>query len=520
MPTIAEIRQKYPQYDDMPDQALADALHKKFYSDMPRQEFDAKIGMTAAPAPAQEQPAASNMPKVDNAFSAITGGAESGIMMGFDDELTGLMLSPIEATKNWWQGKGFDLSKAYGDVQRDFDARKAQRRQDFPVASIAGEVVGGLTTAGGAAKAGLTTIGRMGPVTGAALEGGAYGALSGAGEAKPGERLQGAATGALIGGATGAALGGVSKAISNRSAAKATEQMRLANPGRSADDLADEANMLYQQAEQANVRVKPETLQNLTTRLELAAGRPNERLRPLTIGIVEDLQSMRGPMTLGQLDEVRQGINKAMDGAKGQDLERLMRLKTQFDKFVDNIGPKDITGNMAGFDFVKQARSVWQKKSKTEVINKLLRDAELDTSQYTQSGIANTLTRQSRKLAKDKKALRGFTQEEKNAIVEIAMGNYSSRAMRLLSKFAPRGVVSAILGMAPSTVTGPVGLAIPMAGHLAGKSVDKAALKAAQEVQAGVSRGFMLPALPAAQGNIRPLIPGLSGVLGSTPSRR
>jgi len=44
MASLQEIRQQYPQYQDMPDAALADALHKKFYADMPRAEFDAKIG--------------------------------------------------------------------------------------------------------------------------------------------------------------------------------------------------------------------------------------------------------------------------------------------------------------------------------------------------------------------------------------------------------------------------------------------------------------------------------------------
>jgi hypothetical protein len=47
MATIAEIRQKYPQYSDMPDAALADALHGKFYSDMPKTDFYAKIGLNA-----------------------------------------------------------------------------------------------------------------------------------------------------------------------------------------------------------------------------------------------------------------------------------------------------------------------------------------------------------------------------------------------------------------------------------------------------------------------------------------
>jgi hypothetical protein len=51
MPTIAEVRQQFPQYQDMPDAALADALHRKFYSDMPRADFDAKIGLAQGAAP-------------------------------------------------------------------------------------------------------------------------------------------------------------------------------------------------------------------------------------------------------------------------------------------------------------------------------------------------------------------------------------------------------------------------------------------------------------------------------------
>ena len=48
MATIAEIREKYPQYSDMPDAALADALHSKFYSDLPKADFYTKIGLSTA----------------------------------------------------------------------------------------------------------------------------------------------------------------------------------------------------------------------------------------------------------------------------------------------------------------------------------------------------------------------------------------------------------------------------------------------------------------------------------------
>lgn len=40
---ITEFRKKYPQYEDMPDEQLAAALHKKHYSDMPREAFDEKF---------------------------------------------------------------------------------------------------------------------------------------------------------------------------------------------------------------------------------------------------------------------------------------------------------------------------------------------------------------------------------------------------------------------------------------------------------------------------------------------
>lgn len=44
MPSMAEIRQQYPQYSDIDDATLARGLHSKFYADMPFEDFAAKIG--------------------------------------------------------------------------------------------------------------------------------------------------------------------------------------------------------------------------------------------------------------------------------------------------------------------------------------------------------------------------------------------------------------------------------------------------------------------------------------------
>ena len=43
--SLREFRNKYPQYDDMSDRALADALHRKFYFDIPIEDYYRRIGL-------------------------------------------------------------------------------------------------------------------------------------------------------------------------------------------------------------------------------------------------------------------------------------------------------------------------------------------------------------------------------------------------------------------------------------------------------------------------------------------
>lgn len=60
--SIGEVRAKFPQYNDLSDQQLADGLHRKYYPDMDRAEFDRRIGLARDPQapsglkPLEEQP--------------------------------------------------------------------------------------------------------------------------------------------------------------------------------------------------------------------------------------------------------------------------------------------------------------------------------------------------------------------------------------------------------------------------------------------------------------------------------
>lgn len=84
MPTIAEVREKYPAYKDLSDEQLAGALHKKFYSDMPYEQFATKIGLTQ------------QGPETDAQVNARVAKQYAG--MSFGDKLKGDLKSMVSGT--------------------------------------------------------------------------------------------------------------------------------------------------------------------------------------------------------------------------------------------------------------------------------------------------------------------------------------------------------------------------------------------------------------------------------------
>lgn len=218
MPTLSDIRQQYPQYSDLSDSALADALYGKFYSDMPRQDFDAKLGLKAA------------VPDVGITTAAGRGTAQ-GLTLGGYDELRGMAeaggLKPEEPMSlgslirggyNLLTGSGGEGYKAGSERAR---AELKTAEEQHPTATTAGQIggaVGGalalapLSIAGNAARAGAGLRGAIaGSMIDGSLIGGAQGALSG----EDGKRLESAGLGMVAGGVGGAAAPLAISGISN-----------------------------------------------------------------------------------------------------------------------------------------------------------------------------------------------------------------------------------------------------------------------------------------------------------------
>lgn len=270
MATISEIRAKYPQYQDMSDRQLADAIYAKSYSDMPRADFDRKVGLMAeAPAnfkpgtreyanwAAEQARAGKSLPLVSqhtewtpptakstyeqnlanlrktyypevsdeqwqkavesgiaNLKPADAGGLlNDGLTMGLSDEARGA----AGFASNLFSGK--DPLKAFSDFQEFEQSRRAYGAETAGPAGMAAQI-GGAVLAGRPDMAAAKTVGLIPSIIQggkqAAQQGAVYGFASTEGGLEDRARgaVQGGMTGAAFGAAVPAVIGGVKKIIS------------------------------------------------------------------------------------------------------------------------------------------------------------------------------------------------------------------------------------------------------------------------------------------------------------------
>jgi hypothetical protein len=116
---INEIREKYPQYNDLSDEQLAQGLHKKFYSDLPYEDFSSKIGLSTTPVAPPTPVVDPNSSDLVRGFKSylpqtkeIFGGAEA--MLGKAIGSEGLLKAGIENVQ--------EANVAQQAVSRDTDS--------------------------------------------------------------------------------------------------------------------------------------------------------------------------------------------------------------------------------------------------------------------------------------------------------------------------------------------------------------------------------------------------------------
>lgn len=184
---LTEIRQKYPQYDNLSDEQLVIGLHKKYYPQMDFNDFAQRVGYRATPEQMPEfspealaQIEANNQAYDDkshmgwNVAGDALSGAGEGVLSGI-----GRLASGVSFGASDW------LDRKTGGTLAALDDR-LQRRADNAgvgtlnkVAKVGTEIVGNIAP-GGAITRGLAQKGVKSALAQSALGGGIGGALYGA----------------------------------------------------------------------------------------------------------------------------------------------------------------------------------------------------------------------------------------------------------------------------------------------------------------------------------------------------
>lgn len=244
---LQQIRQQYPQYDDMSDEALARALHSKFYPDMEFSDFAGRIGYNAGPAPIWQGPnngrvyrledgslqyVDANMSTKDPAkIDEIMQGAGAGDVsrMGMQEDI--VAQNPIGArATSFVTGVPFvgeyvdELAGAVAGPEarqgvRMMDAAMEEARPLQDAALGLGGAAAGIAATAPALPMGAAGrfVGGAGSRVGQALRAGALGAGGGAVEGAvsgAGRYDEGRSSGAVMGGAIGGTIGGALGAAS------------------------------------------------------------------------------------------------------------------------------------------------------------------------------------------------------------------------------------------------------------------------------------------------------------------
>lgn len=302
-----------------------------------------------------------------------------------------------------------------------------------------------------------------------------------------------AATGQYVAEATGSPIAGMiaGGAVGATSGIKG----RKAETAPTAAQLKEQSTIAYKRSADAGAVIKPESLENagqnivnkvsnkivIDPEVDTGAMAINRRLT----------KTFEEPQTLEQLDLTRQFIRseQANGGRSGEYARQALK---EFDSYIDNLGSKDIlAGNSTkAVNSLKDARDLWKRSNKTQIIEDILQSAELRSSNYSQSGIENAVRQRLVSLA-DSNDMKFFSLGEQQAIRAAAKGGKVQNVLRWMGKLSPSSVVAAGAGSyIGASMLGPAGAVIaPVVGYGAKQAASKMRMDQLQNLQDLVALG-------------------------------
>lgn len=370
---------------------------------------------------------------------------------------------------------------------------------------------------------------RIAASMGAGISGGAtYGAMEGEGGE---DRLSGAKRGALWGAAGGAAAlpvgAGVQKiadALVRRGAIKEAARGAL-----STDDLRAQAKSLYDEADRANVQIKPSSFDRLrdgmsSSMVEVGmdelpgpgsltpkSARVNQIAQEMSAKMAEDPTAA---LPFRSLDQLRRHAGTAaadvspMMGRATPDGRVGTAAVSSIDDYVRVLGPDDIaSGDVETLqEVLPKAREIYARMSKSQMI-----DDALENSENYVSGRASGIRNQFRRILSNKNMSRGFTEVEKAVMQKVAQGSIPEQML-----YAAGGAIGNLGAIGVGSAGGPIGTMLGVgAAYGLRKGAETVAERNANIARALIAGGKLPNQLPVASETTRRMVEALTRRTGA-----
>ena len=261
-------------------------------------------------------------------------------------------------------------------------------------------------------------------------------------------------------------------------------------------ELKGQAGQQYKFAEDVGAVFKKNSYNQFANKLEstLAKEGLDKALQPRVFAALERIKDTKNSNVTLENMEILRRISQAAGSSADASERRLASIMVDnLDDFVETAQPSQLAkGSSEAVSALTDARELWKRAKKTEIIDDLVASAELRAeANFSQSGMENALRRKLVNLADNPKALRAFTKEEQNAIKVAAKGGPVQNVLRLVGKLAPTGIVSGGgsvgLGYLAGGPIGAVGL--PILGGAARKGAEQLGLRNIEQLRNRLATG-------------------------------
>ena len=505
MITIAEIRKKYPEYEDLSDEQLVNGLHSKYYSDMPIEEFYGKVGFskqTEEPKPEEAAPAPAPEPQEEQSFIGrmfsdfnkarqLVSENQSDLSRGMQEFSGGVSKGLVKPVVGAVQ-LGMEGAKAAGlDVG---DSNKMVAAAEKGMTAAFGD------TSGYAGQAGEITGAIVNPVNklfgvpaktlgGATVKGAAAGMTQAAlNPTQTEDYWVNKAQDVAIGGATGFGLGAAF--------GKQVSQTR---------DIVNEtfskSNNLFESVKDAGLKLRPSAAQKLTKNIaarvdeEIAAGlkgRDMAKVRAVITKFRIDAGKSEG--SIESFERLRRKAAKlvANAGDNADQREAGYIIRAAVDDVFANMSKKMIkAGDPAAVEKLLEARGLYRSASRANVLQKVLDDAKDAASSVSGLSYPDALSQKLTKLATSKNLHYNFTPDEIKMLKKLSKGGGFEATTRALGTLT--SIPSMLASGAGFIPSGGFSLAIPAGAAVLKEGTKRIASNLRQEGVEKMIGGMLAP---------------------------